>query len=236
MTEKHKFSSKENDLNCGKDLLSEEPCLVLEISQEVLIHWHDLKAKGQADSYAYLITKSQELPFTIRETTTLEKRINDAACLAIRECRGLTGRKKQRRLAKARRIKVCKNDTTKPELQCQTHETVQELELDVKCSKLYSDLMEAKRKQEIVADRLNNCIQEKNVLEKENTLLTTQVSHLVNNACKNCACSLDNTSKKIDQVGQRQRQRKIKELKTKAEQALWFFESYGVSLSTMVCL
>ena len=91
MTEKHKvcanvltFSNKENDLNCGKDLKSEEPCLVLEVSQEVLIQRHDLKAKGHADSYAYLITKSQELPFTIREATTLEKRINDAACLAIR--------------------------------------------------------------------------------------------------------------------------------------------------------
>ena len=150
MTEKHKFcskvstfSSKENDLNCGKDLLHEEPCLVLEISQETLIHWHDLKARGQADSYTYLITKSQELPFLIRETTTLEKRINDAACLAIRECRGLTGRKKKRYLAKTRRIKVCKNYTTKPELQYPTHETafpaVQELdELDSKCSKLYS--------------------------------------------------------------------------------------------------
>ena len=79
-------------------------------------------------------------------------------------------------MAKARRIKVCKNDTTKPELQCQTHETafsaVQESdELDVKCSELYSELVEAKRKEKIVADRLNKCIQEKIVLEKENNLL-----------------------------------------------------------------
>ena len=39
--------------------------------------------------------------------------------------------------------------------------------------------------------------------------------------------------KKMDEVGQRQHQRKIKELKTKVEQALWFFESYGVPLSTI---
>ena len=93
--------------------------------------------------------------------------------------------------------------------------------------------MEANRKERILTNRLNNCIEEMNVLEKENSLLATQVSHLENNACKNCAYSRDNISKKIDQVGQRQRQRKIKELKTKAEQALWFFGSYGVSLSTI---
>ena len=103
-------------------------------------------------------------------------------------------------MAKTRRIKVCKNDTTKPELPCQSHETafsaVQD-ELDVKCSKLYSELMEAKRKERILADRLNNCIEEKNVLAKENSLLATQVGHLENNACKNCSYSLDNTSKKL---------------------------------------
>ena len=66
--------------------------------------------------------------------------------------------------------------------------------------------------------------------------MATQVSHLVNNACKNCAYSLDNTSKKIDEVGQRQRQRKIKELNTKAEQPLWFFESYGVSNLSTICM
>ena len=93
--------------------------------------------------------------------------------------------------------------------------------------------MEAKKKEKIVGGRLNNCMQEKNVLEKENTILAAKVSHLVNNVCKNCADSLDNTSKKINQVGHRQRQRKIKELKTKAEQALRFFESYGVSLTTI---
>ena len=35
--------------------------------------------------------------------------------------------------------------------------------------------------------------------------------------------------KKMDEVGQRQHQRKIKKLMTKVEQALWLFESSGVS-------
>lgn len=40
-------------------------------------------------------------------------------------------------------------------------------------------------------------------------------------------------SSTLNQVGTRQRQKKVKELKTKAERALWFLGSYGVSLGTL---
>ena len=67
--------------------------------------------------------------------------------------------------------------------------------------------------------------------------MSKQVSNLENlnaqNVCQNCARDSQNTSVKIEEVGARQRLRKIRELKTKAEKALWFLESYGVTLSSI---
>ena len=91
------FSSKTSDVTHGKELSSHERYFVLEIAQEILMHWHDLKTKGQARKYTNLITKDQVLPLKILENSASEKRINVAACLAIRECRGkikVEGRRK----------------------------------------------------------------------------------------------------------------------------------------------
>ena len=73
------FSTKTSNVNNGKQISSHEPYFVLEIPQEILMHWHDLKAKDRgAHKYANFIAKEQALPFRI---------IENAACLALRECR-----------------------------------------------------------------------------------------------------------------------------------------------------
>lgn len=88
------FSSKTSDVNNGKQISSHEPYFVLEIPQEMLMHWHDLKAKDRgAHKYANFIAKEQVLPFRIVENAAFEKRVNDAACLALRECRRQSGRR-----------------------------------------------------------------------------------------------------------------------------------------------
>lgn len=83
------FSSKTKDVNSGKKTSSHEPYFVLEIPQEILMHWHDLKAKDRgAYTYANFIANEQVLPFRIVGNAASEKRVNDAACIALRECRG----------------------------------------------------------------------------------------------------------------------------------------------------
>ena len=50
-----------------------------------------------------------------------------------------------------------------------------------------------------------------------------------------CSCSLnlENTGKPVDKVGERQKRRKLKELKTRSERALWFMESFGFKLDSI---
>lgn len=81
--------------------------------------------------------------------------------------------------------------------------------------------------------RLEKCEAEKNLLKEQNATLTSQIKHL-EDVCCNCNLMYANQSKPLSDVGIRQRQRKVKELKTKAERALWFLESYGVTL-TRIC-
>lgn len=51
--------------------------------------------------------------------------------------------------------------------------------------------------------------------------------------CTNCSENLKNTSRPINQIGERQTRRKIKEVKTRAEKALWFLESFGLTLHSI---
>ena len=45
--------------------------------------------------------------------------------------------------------------------------------------------------------------------------------------------SFDNKGKKICEVGERQQRRKLKELKTKIEQALWFAKTFDLELQSV---
>ena len=91
---KLEFSNRTNELSQTKKLASETPYIILEIPQEMLIFWHNIKAIEHV-SYAKLISATQELPFGIATTApAFEKRINDMVCIATRQCRGKSGANK----------------------------------------------------------------------------------------------------------------------------------------------
>ena len=195
------FSSKTRDINNGKKISSHEPYFVLEIPQEILMHWHDLKAKGrEARKYANFIAKEHVLPFRIVGNAAFEKRVNDAACLALRDCRGKSGRKKKALLQKTRSIKVCEDDV---------EDMKSVADLETKCSDLNAELVKVKAKAKVVEDKLNVSIEEKSMLENQNFVLTKQLGDTGKPACSHCINTLENTSRKLDQVGTRQRQRKV---------------------------
>lgn len=198
-TSKVTFCSNSSDIN-GKKLLSSETYFVLKIPQEILIYWHDLKAEGLIYKYANLIAETQVLPFKLVGNSALEKRINDAACLAIRECRGKSGRKKQSLLKKTRSVNISEEEV-------QDVRTITELEN--KCSELQSELQEARENVQTIEGTLNNFIEENGILEKQNVLLAKQLEDIDKPSCQNCATDLKNTSRKLYEVGTRQRQRKV---------------------------
>ncbi len=73
-TNKRKFVSKitfnSNDVDHGVQLLSGKAVLVLEIPQEILIHWHSLKGKASKGDlteckYVNFVNSIPELPFKV---------------------------------------------------------------------------------------------------------------------------------------------------------------------------
>lgn len=103
--------------------------------------------------------------------------------------------------------------------------------LERKCSELFSELKEARNQTRMASEKLKYSKSEKSLLEDENAALAKHVYHLEDIiVCRNCANTLENNSRPVNDVGTRQRQRKVKELlTTKAERALWFLDAYGVT-------
>ncbi len=64
-------------------------------------------------------------------------------------------------------------------------------------------------------------------LQTENLELYTYIKNIGQDVC------FDNKSKKVCEVGERQQRRKLKELKTKIEQAPWFAKTFGLELQSV---
>ena len=69
--------------------------------------------------------------------------------------------------------------------------------------------------------------------DAEKASLNKELSEYIQKIADLNEATLPNYGKKIDQLGERQRSRKIKELKGRAELALWFLESYGLKLTCL---
>ena len=108
------------------------------------MHWHELKAKDrEARKYANFIAKEHVLLFRI---------VRNAACLALRECHGKSGRKKKALLQKTRSIKVCEDDV---------EDMKSVVDLETKCSDVNAELVIVREKAKVVEDKLNVSIEEK---------------------------------------------------------------------------
>ena len=227
-----RYSNKAPEV--GRGLKSTKPYLVLEIPQKILVDWRGLKFKSPDVSYTKLIEESVELPFGLAKTPSLEKRINDAALNAVRDCHGKTGNRKIQLLQKIRQISVCRSEIIGPSLPRKDSDSEEVCDIEKRCSELYSELLEEKESARKCKEDLRNYKAEMSVLKEENTTLVDYVNNLEKlNVCHSCTDSFENKSKTVSNVGPRQRQRKLKELTTKAERALWFLESYGVTTKSL---
>ena len=94
----------------------------------------------------------------------------------------------------------------------------------VRCEELYSKLVESTARKEKATEDLTepNAIVESLYTEK-NSLLTLR--SLVG------MLTLETMGRPLNEVGERHRRRKHKELKTNVEKAPWFTETFGLSLS-----
>ncbi len=94
-------------------------------------------------------------------------------------------------------------------------------------AELYSQMLEFETK-----NREADMLQVKNTTEI-NKLLTknSQLQSYIHNIGQDI--EFENRSRKVNEVSDRQQRRKLKELKTHVEQALWFAETFGLKLQTV---
>ena len=237
------YSNTNSDLNYAKHLLSDKPYVVLLIPQKMLIFWHGLKSKLNV-SFINLLQATQALPFVINKTNELVKRICDLAYLAKRECQGKSCTKKIEALEKCRRMKVCRaeveasvsvlvDEVRNKEV---TINTLKEeiCQLEERCSTLYSEHLEEREKRNKKEYEARDCEINIVLLKEEHQDLLIYIEHIEQlSTCRNCTTDLENKSSTVSEVGGRQRQRKLKGLKTRAQRALWFIESYGLSIRSL---
>ena len=118
-----------------------------------------------------------------------------------------------------------KFENEKNELQSQIHEL--EMDMNEMCDKLWQEIQNER-------SRVQNLESESLKLIQENEGLKEYIDyHEDSVVCGNCSDTLRNTGKPLNEVSARQVTRKIKELKTTAQKALWFLQSFGLTLDSI---
>lgn len=103
-------------------------------------------------------------------------------------------------------------------------------ELKTRCQELYSQMTAAQATAEELNTSLEECNETIKKLEKENQQLYSYINKLGQDL------EFMNNSTTIETVGERQQRRKIRELKTNVEKALWFAKTYGLDLQCLTLL
>ena len=94
-------------------------------------------------------------------------------------------------------------------------------ELDKQCEELLQDLLKE-------MNTSKNLEMESQRASVENKELTEYLDFLEEtNVYCNCTSELANAGKEIQSVGKHQQRRKVQELKSRSERALWFLQSFG---------
>ena len=214
---------------CSSD--QDGTCLTVQIPYKVLLKWRDLQGTMENVSYLELFRLSTEhLPFLVElGAEKIEHRVRIKASRVYTESVGKRGHTRNIFLGKVWSFKIfpeeivnvsnmrkcfekCKNENI---------ELAREVaERDSRCQQLVEELATMQN----LAEKLDVIGQEKN----------DYLDGLQQNiACVTCSDSLANTGKLVHEVSRRQKGRKVKELKTRAEKALWFLESFGLSLESI---
>ena len=197
---------------------------VVYIPVEVLVKWHSIVvSKNIKIPYVELLYFSQDQEiFRLKEGCTgrIEKRLQELCSTAKRYTVRLVGDNRKKKLSSLKKLIVYKDEV----------QNIHEL------NDLIKELQHEKQKlgeqviQEVLAEKnIRSELQESVVdLENINTDLKKYIQSLEEKeCCSSCDRSYSNKGKSFHEVSATQKQRKIKEIKSHAEKALWFLESLG---------
>ena len=99
--------------------------------------------------------------------------------------------------------------------------------LKSRCQELHRQMRDAQKAEKDADQNLQQAIANIDILQTENLELFRYIENIGQDV------SFDNKGKKICEVGECQQRRKLKELKTKIEQALWFAKTFDLELQSV---
>lgn len=248
--EQLKFKSKisftsEGCLNYIRRNDSKEVLITLIIPVEILVKWHKIKTEKKFSvSFVDLLNLSNSLPsccFKLKQEATerIERRLKELCCLAAKSCIGISGNNRVKQLQKVKKLAILRTDvedvnellrkiTSFEDEKAELQEQV--VSLEAKCESLVQDVLKLTQDKHRITESEHTLEN----LQDENKELLAYVQALVDrDCCKNCDSSMANKGNTYNEVSYTQKQRKLKELKTNAERALWFMESYGFEINSL---
>jgi hypothetical protein len=213
-------------------------CVALKISMMVLLKWRELKTRFPDISYQQLLELSAfKLPIKIKPgVDRIEESLRVMASQAFTKSRGLRGLTRKNFLEKTRSYHVFMDELLDvsslekdfKKLEEENKNLREQLQdLDSRCDELFQELLKEK-------DKVKTVEMERDYAFQENQELKEYLDFIEETTvCTSCSSNLQNTGQPVEKVGERQKRRKVKELKTRSERALWFMESFGFKLDSI---
>ncbi|CAB4025926.1 Hypothetical predicted protein [Paramuricea clavata] len=213
--------------------------LTIDISNEHLRSWYDLTQNGSLSKYsfveilnAFISKHGVQLHESERINNILRKRCGDAK----NKCRSLNGRLRTEYLAKVKHITVFKHEVINAaetqQLLTENNEYVKSLseenrKLKERCEELWAAIEDLKFSKTATEQKLDSKQEDYELVFEQNKELSGYLDKA------RFSVEFKNSGKEILEVGRRQQNRKLLELKTSVEKSLWFAETFGLSLKSV---
>ncbi len=219
---------------------SDEIVFTVHITNNVLKQWQDLKDTQQSKDISFSFVEilnlflAQNHAIVIKkDCSRIEERLRRLASVAKRNSSGKRGRTSLEfcKRSKSIAIRSCEilkaADLVKEVCDLKAAKSVLEqenVELQRRCNDLYESLVQEEALRNAAVEELKEAQTDQDKVKKENTRLWQYIDIISEQE------GFQNCGKPISEVEGRQQRRKIRELKTYVEKALWFAESFGLKL------
>ena len=219
--------------------------LTVHVPHDCLRQWYDAKQgvlRETECTYVQILNACiQTCPngVKIQDGERIEGRLRRSCLRAKQKFRGKSGAEYRKLMQDCMKIGIQADEIlTISNIESDLQEEVQKNEqlqheneeLQNKCTELYGQVMEAQATTEELNTSLEEATDTIKRLENENKALHSYINKLGQEL------QFENESGTVGSVRDRQQRRKITELKTKVEKALWFAKTFGLDLQSVSLL
>lgn len=221
---------------CKENTPEKEVVLTVHIPHKCLRQWHEARQKALAQSIPCTYVKIfnavlfEKTGMKVKEDSErIEGRLRRECGQIKSEFAAKRGSSYRKLFEKELKLAVQLDDlVTMAELERElTTEKIKNENLEKRCDDLVKELSEAQAAERVAIENLAKADEEIERLKNENQNLHRYIEELGQDL------GFSNSGKKFTETGDRQQRRKLKELKTNVEKALWFAKTFGLDLQTV---